>query len=126
MNAEVRKILLGWRKTSTGEYLFPSPVKAGCRIVDIKTAFRSALKEANVNNFRFHDLRHTFGTRAAEMGASMNAIADVMGHADIHMTRRYAPSTDQAKRFAVAAVELATKKDTKKTQKISANRRRAS
>ena len=32
----------------------------------------------------------SFGTRAAEMGVAMNAIADVMGHVDINTTRRYA------------------------------------
>jgi hypothetical protein len=56
----------------------------------------------------------------------MNAIADVMGHADIHMTRRYAHSTDQGRRFAVEAVAMALKQDTKKTQKVARNERRVS
>jgi len=121
MNGEVRALRLRWREGSTCEYLFPSPVKAGCPIVDIKTAFTAALKEAEIEDFHFHDLRHTFGTRAADMGASMNAIADVMGHADIHMTRRYAHSTDEGRRFAVEAVAMALKQDTKKTQKVAGN-----
>jgi integrase len=118
MNGPVKAVVLRLRKGSTGEYLFPSPKKTGCRITDIKKGFNAAVKEAGIPDFHFHDLRHTFGTRAADMGVSMNAIADVMGHADIHTTRRYAHSTDEGRRMAVAAVEMAGKPATKKTQKV--------
>lgn len=123
MNGQVKAMLLRLRKGSISEYVFPSPRKDGCRITDIKKGFNAAIKEAEISDFHFHDLRHTFGTRAADMGVAMNAIADVMGHADIHTTRRYAHSTDEGRRMAVAAVEMAGKKDTKKTQKaVGGNR----
>lgn len=111
------------RKSSNGEYLFPSPRKEGCRITDVKKGFNGAVNEAGIVDFPFHDLRHTFGTRAADMGVAVNAIADVMGHADIHTTRRYAHSTDEGRRLAVAAVEMAGKKDTKKTKKLPGGKR---
>jgi integrase len=118
MNEEVKAILLRWREGSTGEFVFPSPKKTGREITSIGKSFNRSVKEAEITDFHFHDLRHTFGTRAADMGVGMNAIADVMGHSDIRMTKRYSHSTDQARRLAVAAVAMAGKKDTKKTQKV--------
>jgi integrase len=55
---------------------------------------------------RWHDLRHTFGTRLAEVGCSEATIAELMGHTDLKTTRRYTHGTDRAKREAVEAVRL--------------------
>jgi integrase len=105
MNATVKAVLLNLRETSQSEFLFPSPRKNGSRITYIRKSFNTALAEAGIKNFRFHDLRHTFGTRAADGGVEMTAIAEVMGHADIRTTRRYSHATDQGRRRAVEAVE---------------------
>src|SRR5262249_51781077 len=40
----------------------------------VKTAWLTACKNAGIRNLRFHDLRHTFGTRAADAGVPLNAI----------------------------------------------------
>ena len=48
-----------------------------------------ALKEAEINEFRFHDLRHTCASYLAQSGASLLEIADVLGHRQISMTARY-------------------------------------
>jgi integrase len=47
--------------------------------------------------------RHTFGTRAAEGGASPKDIQEIMGHASIITTMRYVHATDQGKRRTVDA-----------------------
>jgi integrase len=73
MNGELRALLLRWREGSTSEYLFPSPVKVGCRIIDIKTAFKAALKEAEIEDFHFHDLRHYAEFRTMPSGAWQGA-----------------------------------------------------
>jgi hypothetical protein len=39
---------------------------------------------------RFHDLRHTFGTRMAAAGVAMRTLQEWMGHRDIATTQRYA------------------------------------
>ncbi|MGH9760259.1 MAG: tyrosine-type recombinase/integrase [Blastocatellia bacterium] len=70
----------------------------------MKNGFRGACREAGIRDFRFHDLRDTFGTRAADAGVALNAVASVMGHADIHTTMRYAHATDEGWRRAVEAV----------------------
>lgn len=53
--------------------------------------FRKALKKAGVRRVRFHDLRHTFGTRmAASPEVSMRKIQEWMGHRDYRTTLIYA------------------------------------
>ena len=52
---------------TTGEYIFTSD-KTGSRFIDTKKAFTSACREAEIVSLMFHDLRHTWASRAAEMG----------------------------------------------------------
>jgi len=49
-----------------------------------------AIKVANIYDFRFHDLRHTTASYLAQNGASLLEIADVLGHKQIEVTKRYA------------------------------------
>jgi integrase len=62
--------------------------------------YRKALKAAKLDEtHRFHDLRHTFGTRMAAAGVSMRTLQEWMGHRDIETTQRYAdyaPSPHEA------------------------------
>jgi len=102
MNQQVQGALQRLRDISDSDWLFPS--RDGQSLKGVATAFRGACREAGIENFRFHDLRHTFGTRAADAGASLTAIAAVMGHADIHTTMRYAHATDQGRRRVVESV----------------------
>jgi hypothetical protein len=53
-------------------------------------AFQRTLKDAGVRQIRFHDLRHTFGTRMAAAGVPMRTLQAWMGHAHIETTHRYA------------------------------------
>ncbi len=52
--------------------------------------FAAALAAAKIDDFRFHDLRHTFATWARMAGADIAAIRDALDHADITTTMRYA------------------------------------
>ena len=86
------------------EYVFTNP-QTKLRYTTVKTAWRTACRRAGLTDLRFHDLRHTFGTRAADAGVPLNAIRDVMGHKTTAMTERYAHATDEGKRRAVEAVQ---------------------
>lgn len=62
--------------------------------------FKAALKAAGVRRIRFHDLRHTFGTRMAATGVPMRALQEWMGHRDFRTTLIYAdyePGEDESK-----------------------------
>jgi integrase len=61
--------------------------------------FKAALRAAEVRPVRFHDLRHTFGTRMAAQGVPMRALQEMMGHRDFKTTliyADYAPSSREA------------------------------
>lgn len=48
-----------------------------------------ALRLAKIRGFRFHDLRHSCASYLAQHGATLLEIADVLGHRQISMTKRY-------------------------------------
>lgn len=57
--------------------------------------FKAACRAAGVRPVRFHDLRHTFGTRMAASGQPIRSIQEFLGHADVKTTQiymHYAPS----------------------------------
>jgi integrase len=51
--------------------------------------WKKALEDGEINDFRFHDLRHCCASYLAQSGASLLEIADVLGHKDISVTKRY-------------------------------------
>jgi integrase len=60
--------------------------------------YRAALRNAGLRPLRFHDLRHTFGTRVIAE-ADIRRVQEWMGHADVQTTMRYlhyAPRHDDA------------------------------
>lgn len=65
----------------------------------VSKRFKRALKRAGVREIRFHDLRHTFGTRCAAAGVPLRTLQAWMGHADIKTTMvytHYAPGANEA------------------------------
>jgi integrase len=58
-------------------------------------------REAKIEDFHFHDLRHTTGTRLADSGADAFAIAELLGHRDLQTTKRYTHATEARRRWAV-------------------------
>lgn len=58
--------------------------------VDLRTPFQSALRTAGIEDFRWHDLRHSAASYLAMGGASLAEIAEVLGHKTLAMVKRYA------------------------------------
>lgn len=56
----------------------------------LKGSFDGLLKRANIRNFRFHDLRHTFASWYMMNGGDLYELSKLLGHANIKMTERYA------------------------------------
>jgi len=56
---------------------------------NLRRAFRKAVKNSGIEHFRFHDLRHTFGSRLAQRGVDLFTISRLMGHKDVNTTMRY-------------------------------------
>jgi integrase len=70
----------------------------------LRRRYKSALQIAGMRSLRFHDLRHTFGTRMIAK-ADIRRVQEWMGHADIQTTmryRHYAPREEDARLVAEA------------------------
>lgn len=71
------------------DLVFPSPLDT-TKPWNSRSAWLTALKKANITNFRFHDLRHSAASYLAMNGASLAEIAEVLGHKTLSMVKRYA------------------------------------
>lgn len=54
-----------------------------------RRSFESACNRAGIEDFRFHDLRHTFASYLVMSGVDIRTVQELMGHKDIKMTMRY-------------------------------------
>lgn len=72
----------------TSKYVFPSD-KTGRPFTDIKNAFHALIKKAAIQDFRFHDLRHTFASLNAMRGENAFVIKELLGHSTLEMSLRY-------------------------------------
>jgi hypothetical protein len=64
--------------------------KAGEPVKDVKNGFHTALEIAKINDFTWHDLRHTFASWLIMKGASLRSVAELLGHRGLRMVMRYA------------------------------------
>ena len=101
LNAEALAVLNIWRKHTDGTGLiFKS--HTGERFDNIKKSFATTLRAANIQKFRFHDTRHSFASKLVMAGVDLNTVRELLGHADIKMTLRYAHLAPEHKAAAVA------------------------
>jgi integrase len=92
-------------RTAASFYVFPS--RQGTRkghLFDLRKPFEKACHVAEIEDFRVHDLRHTFASMAVSGGASLFDVQKLLGHQDVAMTRRYAHLSDDGLRRATAGV----------------------
>ena len=99
MNELAEVALKGIRKHPASEYIFYH--KDGSPRKTVRKAFTTALKKADIINFRFHDLRHTFASHLVMAGVDLNTVRELLGHADLTMTLRYAHLSPDHKKKAV-------------------------
>ena len=70
----------------------------------LRRRYKAALGRAGLRELRFHDLRHTFGTRMIAK-ADIRRVQEWMGHADVQTTMKYlhyAPREEDARLVAEA------------------------
>jgi len=80
-------------------YVFPR--KDLVAPMDIRKSWQNALRAAAIEDFRFHDLRHSTASYLAMQGRSLVEIADMLGHRTLQMVKRYSHlSTDHKKNVA--------------------------
>ncbi len=102
MNREVRETLQQWlqqNNENTSPFVFPS--KNGKPIRELKRAWTTVLTKAKIQEFRWHDLRHSFASKLAMRGADLNTIRELLGHSNLNMTIRYSHLSNTSKANAV-------------------------
>lgn len=87
------------------DLVFPSNVLTKINCQNLIRAFNIAKGKVNIQNFHFHDLRHTFATRLAQRGVDLYKISKLLGHYDISMTQRYAHHCPESLRDGIEVLE---------------------
>lgn len=99
-DAAVAALRILWRfsegKGRVFAHLYPSNDTKGAR-----EWFERAVSKAGVQNFRWHDLRHTFASRLVMAGVDIRTVQELMGHKTIQVTLRYAHLAPQHQLEAV-------------------------
>lgn len=119
MNGTIEKILRRRNVTEFGDHVFGNA--AGTKLTVLTNAFWKAVAEANLNRweevegmmlkfrFRFHDCRHTFGSRLGMNGADLKTIMEIMGHKTPKMAMRYQHPSPSHKLEAVRSLDKTEK-----------------
>jgi integrase len=79
--------------------VFPISVRS------LRKAFEKALNKSGIENFHFHDLRHTFATRLVQNGVDIYKVKELLGHKTITMTMRYAHHYPESLRSSVTVLD---------------------
>lgn len=72
------------------EQIFPPKEGAKGERQRVEGSFEDLLERADIQDFRFHDLRHTFASWYMMNGGDLYELAKILGHSNIKMTERYA------------------------------------
>ncbi|MBL6804611.1 MAG: tyrosine-type recombinase/integrase [Pseudomonadales bacterium] len=99
---EASSCLAEWKAANgSRELVFPSPVN-GKRLDNINSSWKGLMKRAQIENFRFHDLRHHFASSLVMRGVDLNTVRELLGHRDLKTTLCYAHLAPEHKAAAIS------------------------
>jgi len=98
------------------DLVFVFPGRTGKGLTNVRRRFLKTLEAAQIEDFRFHDLRNTFASRLVMKGVDLTTVKELMGHKSIEMTLRYSHLSADHKASAVQRLD--TYMDTKATKAI--------
>jgi integrase len=104
LNSEALAVMKKWKAQGTeSDWVFPNP-NTGHRIQKLRRSWPNLVDGADIQDFRFHDLRHDFASRLVMAGVDLYRVKDLLGHGSIEMTERYAHLAPKALADAVEAI----------------------
>jgi integrase len=119
----LRKIRSEQEQHGESEFVFPGDGRDGVR-VELKTFWKSVKVAAKLpDDFRMHDLRHSYASLLAEAGTPLKMIGTLLGHANTTTTDRYAHISDQGSRKATEEVGRMFREAQRKAQRAAAKRK---
>ncbi len=107
LSAEAIRVLMALRAEASPAqvYVFANPA-TGKPFVSIYYSWDTCRKRAGLPDFRIHDLRHSFASFLVNAGRSLYEVQQLLGHADIRTTSRYAHLSRDRLREAVETVPV--------------------
>ena len=84
----VWQILQHLANEAKNDYLFYNE-KTGKKLADFKSAWWTALTRAGIEDFHFHDVRHSFATELFDICGRGFTVQTTVGHSDIKTTEIY-------------------------------------
>lgn len=117
MDETVKTILRGIKKKEDQVYVFCN--EAGKAFVRLQRSFEVALKKCGIEDFRFHDLRHTFASNLVMAGEDLNTVRELLGHKDLTMTLRYAHLSPNHKTKAINVLDRVMSQNPPQIEKAS-------
>ncbi len=102
LNSEALEALDDWKteKHKAANLVFPG--KNGKPFDNVKKGWEALMKTANIESFRWHDMRHHFASKLVMAGVDLNTVRELLGHSDFKLTLRYAHLAPEHKAAAVA------------------------
>ena len=104
LNDTAFRIIEARRAVQNGPHVFYSPM-TGENYISVRGALEAAVKRAGLPKITWHMFRHTFASRLTRDGEDIVTVKELLGHANIKTTMRYAHSNDEAKRRAVKRLD---------------------
>lgn len=89
LNDTAMKVLEARLTFPRGRYVFTNPKGHAIKAISSKT-WSNALKKAGIENFRWHDLRHTWASWLVQAGTPLSVLQEMGGWESISMVQRYA------------------------------------
>ena len=100
LNTQAFNTLKQWQQETDGTgFVFKD--KNNAQLKDFPYVWGALLEEAQITNFRFHDLRHHFASKLVMASVDLNTVRELLGHSDLKMTLRYAHLAPEHKAAAV-------------------------
>lgn len=90
LNSEAFDILTKWKNQSSNAAMYVFTNKEGVPFDNVKKGWAKILENADIIDFRWHDLRHHFASKLVMAGVSLNTVRELLGHSSYAMTLRYA------------------------------------
>jgi integrase len=90
LNPEAAEVLRLWRRQSEGKDGYRIFTYKGEAIASFRTSWAGVLKEAKIENFTFHCLRHSFASKLVMGGIPLFTVQKLLGHRDPSTTMIYA------------------------------------
>lgn len=104
LNAGAIQALTQQKQEIKTEWVFAR--QNGERVKTFNWLFRKAARQAGIEDFRIHDLRHTFASWLVSEGVELVKVRDLLGHSSIKMTERYAHLMPDRLLGAVSVLDL--------------------